>query len=218
MAGECFDAARALVEIMIELGGLFYTKPCFLEKQIHIQVNLLEAFTKRKLWRVQHELDKLATRLECEFVYSNLESGFLVYTVSERAREFELGLGEILLGLPEYKATISSCLSPLGLSHEPLRVPDRVDVPRYLQMDSVDAFWCPIDMMIRVSDYLWAKKTPLPANFRREVEESLFSDYRPLVTRVEALILRAVDFHREGYAILPSFLGRTESGDLAWES
>ena len=124
MAGECCDAARALVEIMIELGGLFYTKPCFLEKQIHVQVNLLEAFTKRKLWRIQHELDKLATRLECEFVYSNLESGFLVYTVSERAREFELGLGEVLLDLPEYKATISSCLSPLGLSHEPLRVPD----------------------------------------------------------------------------------------------
>ena len=85
-------------------------------------------------------------------------------------------------------------------------------------MNSVDAFWCPIDMVIRVSDYLWAKKTALPANFRREVEESLFSDYRPLLTRVEALILRAVDFHREGYAMLPSFFGRTESGDLAWES
>ena len=102
MAGECYNAARALVDIMIELGGLFYTKPCFLEKQIHIQVNLIDAFTKRKLWRIQHELDKLATRLECEFVYPNLESGFLpvrLHGVRACWREFELGLGEVLLSV-----------------------------------------------------------------------------------------------------------------------
>ena len=60
-------------------------------------------------------------------------------------------------------------------------------------MPDVNASRCPIDIIMRVSDYLWAKKTPLPANYRKEVDSAVFCDYKPLMARAESLILRAVE-------------------------
>ena len=218
MAGESFDAARALVDLMVDLGGLFYTKPCFLGKQVHVQLNILDVLTKREIGRVHLDLDKLALRLDCTFAYSNIESGFVVYEVGPRAREFEIGFGNILLDLPEYKASLDSCNLPLGAPHDPLRIPERVDLPRYLHVPNINAYRDPVDMIVRISEYIWAKKAALPLNFRREVEATLFIDYRPLVARAEALVLRAVEFHREGYAELPGFLGLTLDGNRAWNT
>ena len=116
MAGVCFDAARTLVDLLIELGALYYTKPCFLEKQVHVPLCLIGAFTKHPQERLHHDLDCLAIELRAIFITTNLETGYVVYGVGSRAREFELGFGNILLTLPEYKAVVNHGLTPLGVS------------------------------------------------------------------------------------------------------
>ena len=121
---------------------------------------------------------------------SNVDAGFVVYSVGPRARELELKIGDVLMDLPEAQ----------------LYVPTPLDLPRDSQMPNPLVYRSALNILVRLGEYLWEKGASLPANFRREAESVLQHDYRPLIARGEQLILRAVEFHREEEVPMPSFL------------
>ena len=218
MAGERFDPVRALVDLIIDVGGLFYTKPCLVELQIHIQLHFLNICTKRSLDRLHYDLDKVAIKCGCTFIDSNVDDGFVVYGIGSRAREFEIGFGEVLMNLPEYRPVMHTALQPVGTYEQPLQFPERIDLQRHLQMPNPDAYFSAIALFIRMGEYMWAKQSSsLPTNFRRELEASIQYDYRPLVARAEGIIGRAVEFHRIEGVQLPSFLACSAQGRVKWD-
>ena len=208
MAGARYDPVKVLVDLLIDADALYYTRPCRMERQVYVHLQLLAVFTKRPLQRLRQALDRVAIDCGCAFVNSNLEDCFAVFSVGPRAREFELKLGDMLLDLPEYRPVTSAAITPVGTFEMPLIIPTRLDLPRYSQMTNPMVYRSPVNVMARLGEYLWEKKTDLPANFRREAEAVLQRDYRPLILRAEQLILRAIEFHREEEVQMPTFLMR----------
>ena len=217
MSGARHDPVRVLVDLLIDAGALFYTKPCWLDRQLHIYLHLVEITTSWPLQRIHYALDKIARECSCEFVSTNIDDGFAVYSVGQRARELEIRLGDVFMGFPEYRPTSSTALAPLGKAEESLRIPTRLDLPRHLQMPNPTTYRDVLNILVRLGEFMWEKKAALPTNFRRETEAVLQHDYRPLVTRTEQLVLRAIEFHREEEVELPSFLCRLPPDALEWD-
>ena len=84
-------------------------------------------------------------------------------------------------------------------------------------MSNPSAYRDVLDILVRLGEFMWEKRSALPTNFRRETEAVLQYDYRPLVTRTEQLVLRAIEFHREEEVELPSFLCRLPPDALEWD-
>ena len=99
MAVARYDPVRALVDLLEDAGALFYTKPCWMKRQLHVYLFLLEVFTKRPSQRLRHALDKAAVECGCDFVYSNIDDGFVVYRVGLRARQLKLKSDDALRSL-----------------------------------------------------------------------------------------------------------------------
>ena len=170
MAVARYDPVRALVDLLEDAGALFYTKPCWMKRQLHVYLFLLEVFTKRPSQRLRHAFDTVAAECGCEFVNSNLDAGFVVYSVGPRARELELKIGDVLIDLPEYLPVSSIEIAPVGSAEAQLYAPTRLDLPRDSQMPNPMVYRRALNMLVRLGEYLWEKRASLPANFRREAE------------------------------------------------
>ena len=217
MSGARHDPVKTLVDLLIDAGALFYTKPCWLDRQLHVYLHLIEIATRRPLQRIHSAIDKIARECGCEFVSINIDDGFAVYSAGQRARELEIRLGDVFMDFPEYQPISSTALAPLGSAEDPLYIPTRLDLPRQLQMSNPSAYRDVLDILVRLGEFMWEKRSALPTNFRRETEAVLQYDYRPLVTRTEQLVLRAIEFHREEEVELPSFLCRLPPDALEWD-
>ena len=98
---------------------------------------------------------------------TNIDDGFAVYSVGQRARELEIKLGDVFMDFPEYRPISSTALAPLGKAEEPLRIPTRLDLPRHLQMPNPTTYRDVLNILVRLGEFMWERKAALPTNFRR---------------------------------------------------
>ena len=194
MNGVRSQAANELFNLMIDTGALFYSGGPAVRK-INVQVKFLSVFTQCPRTQINSIIKELADEVNCPLVCSTAGPCFIAYAVGDHARAFEVGLLQRLRELPEYCPTVPAADPPTSEANDGLMIPKHIEFPQHLLTPTEHLVPDPIDLLERAAKYLWAKGECLDHNQRKELEHCLLADFRPLLSRMEALVLRAIDFN-----------------------
>ena len=196
MTGVRYQAANELFNLMIDTGALYYSVITGRAvRNINVHVKFLCVFTQCPRSQINRIMKELADEVNCPLVCSTAGPFFNAYAVGDRARAFEIGLLQRLRELPEYCPTVPAADPPTSEANDGLMIPKHIEFPQHLLTPTEHLVPDPIDLLERAAKYLWAKGECLDHNQRKELEHCLLADFRPLLSRMEALVLRAIDFN-----------------------